>query len=108
VRLKLLMMLELKLLPLLLLGADLAHSVDLERVHVTGCSIGALMAYDAASFLAGRVASIVPVVGQPLLGTYGSLCSRSRVVCIPEVVPPAAAHPTATQVSPWRRSRPWR
>jgi len=42
--------------------------VNRDRVHLTGASNGAMMVYQLAHSLAGRVASIVPVVGQPLLG----------------------------------------
>lgn len=46
--------------------------VDLDRVHLSGASNGAMMTYQLAHTLSTRVASIVPVVGQPLLGFLDS------------------------------------
>jgi pimeloyl-ACP methyl ester carboxylesterase len=42
--------------------------VDLDRVHLTGFSNGAMMVYQLVHILSNRIASIVPVAGAPLLG----------------------------------------
>jgi len=42
--------------------------VDLDRVHLSGCSAGGMMGFQMANSLAGRVASLVPIVAQSLLG----------------------------------------
>lgn len=42
--------------------------VDLDRIHLTGISNGALMVYQLALDLAGRVASVAPVAGSRFLG----------------------------------------
>lgn len=42
--------------------------IDLDRIHLTGISNGALMVYQLALDLAGRVASVAPVAGSRFLG----------------------------------------
>ena len=46
--------------------------VDLDRVHLSGLSNGAMMSYQVAHSFPGRIASLVPVAGLPLLGHLGA------------------------------------